>query len=204
MPISSCIAGSSARCDLGKDGLSSSVTVAALAEIGARISAAERRAMAAERDTVDRLIAAHLADEIGAVFDARINGVTRAGLFVSLTETGASGFIPAATLGGEYFRFKQAEHALVGERSGASFRLGDSGQRASRRGGTGRRGFALRDAFRRHAHASPPARAANREPTLRACGRKDERRGVRHAAPPSSIGASPPPFILDAYSLHDV
>ncbi len=110
---------------LGKDGLSASVTVAALAEIGARISAAERRAMAAERDTVDRLIAAHLADEIGAVFDARINGVTRAGLFVSLTETGASGFIPAATLGGEYFRFKQAEHALVGERSGASFRLGD-------------------------------------------------------------------------------
>jgi ribonuclease R len=110
---------------LGKDGLSPSVTVAALAEIGARISAAERRAMAAERDTVDRLIAAHLADEIGAVFDARINGVTRAGLFVSLAETGASGFIPAATLGGEYFRFKQAEHALVGERSGASFRLGD-------------------------------------------------------------------------------
>ncbi|MBV8427235.1 MAG: ribonuclease R, partial [Hyphomicrobiales bacterium] len=44
---------------------------------------------------------------------------------VSLTETGASGFIPAATLGGEYFRFKQAEHALVGDRSGASFRLGD-------------------------------------------------------------------------------
>ena len=53
---------------LGKDGLSPSVTVAALAEIGARISAAERRAMAAERDTIDRLIAAHLADEIGAVF----------------------------------------------------------------------------------------------------------------------------------------
>ncbi|MBW0002392.1 MAG: ribonuclease R [Hyphomicrobiales bacterium] len=110
---------------LGKDGLSPSTTVAALAEIGAQISAAERRAMAAERDTVDRLIAAHLADEIGTVFDARINGVTRAGIFVSLTETGASGFIPAATLGGEYFRFKQAEHALVGDRSGASFRLGD-------------------------------------------------------------------------------
>jgi ribonuclease R len=110
---------------LGKDGLSPSVTVAALAEIGAHISAAERRAMAAERDTVDRLIAAHLADEIGAVFEARINGVTRAGLFVSLIETGASGFIPAATLGGEYFRFKQAEHALIGDRSGASFRLGD-------------------------------------------------------------------------------
>ncbi len=81
--------------------------------------------MAAERDTVDRLIAAHLADEIGAVFEARINGVTRAGLFVSLAETGASGFIPAATLGGEYFRYKPAEHALVGDRTGTIFRLGD-------------------------------------------------------------------------------
>ena len=110
---------------LGKDGLPPSTTVAELAEIGARISAAERRAMVAERDTVDRLIAAHLADEIGAAFAARVSGVTRAGLFVSLAETGASGFIPAATLGGEYFRFKQAEHALVGERSGATYRLGD-------------------------------------------------------------------------------
>jgi ribonuclease R len=110
---------------LGKDGLSPSVTIAALAQIGTSISAAERRAMAAERDTVDRLIAAHLADEIGAVFEARINGVTRAGLFVSLAETGASGFIPAATLGGEYFRYKPAEHALVGDRTGTIYRLGD-------------------------------------------------------------------------------
>jgi len=110
---------------LGKDGLDASTTVAALSEIGAHISAAERRAMAAERDTVDRLIAAHLAEEIGAVFDGRINGVTRAGLFVSLNETGASGFIPASTLGGEFFRFRQAEHALVGDRSGTTLRLGD-------------------------------------------------------------------------------
>ena len=110
---------------LGQDGLAPSVTVAALAEIGARISAAERRAMVAERETVDRLIAAHLAHEIGAVFEARVSGVTRAGLFVSLAETGASGFIPAATLGAEYFRFKQAEHAMVGDRTGTTYRLGD-------------------------------------------------------------------------------
>ncbi|SEE34269.1 ribonuclease R [Rhizobiales bacterium GAS188] len=110
---------------LGKDGLPPSVTVAELAETGARISAAERRAMVAERETVDRLIAAHLAAEIGAEFEARVSGVTRAGLFVSLIETGASGFIPAATLGGEYFRYRQAEHALVGDRTGTGYRLGD-------------------------------------------------------------------------------
>ena len=81
--------------------------------------------MAAERDTVDRLIAAHLATEIGAVFEASINGVKTAGLFVSLSETGASGFIPAVSLGGEYFRFKQAEHALVGDRGGRNLGLGN-------------------------------------------------------------------------------
>ena len=51
--------------------------------------------------------------------------MTRAGLFVSLAETGASGFIPAATLGGEYFRYREAEHAMVGDRTGTTYRLGD-------------------------------------------------------------------------------
>jgi ribonuclease R len=111
---------------LGKDGLQPSVTVAALAEVGARISAAERRAMVAERETVDRLIAAHLAHRIGAEFEARVSGVTRAGLFVSLAETGASGFIPAATLGAEYFRFLPAAHAMAGDHTGTTYRLGDT------------------------------------------------------------------------------
>ena len=97
-----------------------------LAEISERISAAERRAMAAERETIDRLIATHLVDKVGATFDGRIAGVTRAGLFVKLADTGADGFIPAATLGDEYFRFEETLHALVGSRSGTTLRLGDA------------------------------------------------------------------------------
>ncbi len=96
-----------------------------LAEIAARISAAERRAMAAERETVDRLIAGYLADQIGATFQARISGVTRSGLFVRLLESGADGFIPISTLGQEYFRYDEAHHAVVGSRSGEAHRLGD-------------------------------------------------------------------------------
>ncbi|HYC26304.1 MAG TPA: ribonuclease R, partial [Roseiarcus sp.] len=96
-----------------------------LAQIAEHISAAERRAMAAERETVDRVIAAHLADRVGAVFVGRIGGVTRAGLFVKLSETGADGFVPAATLGADYFRFEEGRRALVGTRSGETFRLGD-------------------------------------------------------------------------------
>ena len=95
-----------------------------LAEIAARISAAERRAMAAERETVDRLIAHHLADQIGARFEARISGVTKSGLFVRLSETRADGFVPAATLGREYYAYDQAAHALT-SRSGVSYRLAD-------------------------------------------------------------------------------
>jgi ribonuclease R len=97
-----------------------------LADVAERISGAERRAMAAERETMDRLVAAHLAAQIGAHFSARIAGVTRAGLFVRLKDTGADGFIPAASLGADYFRFEEANRSLVGTRSGETFRLGDA------------------------------------------------------------------------------
>ncbi len=93
--------------------------------IGAEISAAERRAMAAERDTVDRLVAHWLADHVGADFTGRISGVTRAGLFVRLQESGADGFIPAATLGDDYFRFDEATLSMTGDRTGETHRLGD-------------------------------------------------------------------------------
>ena len=79
--------------------------------------------MKAERETADRLIAHFLADRIGATFDGHISGVTRAGLFVELDETGADGLIPARFIGDEYFRFNEAGRAFVG--SSATYRLGD-------------------------------------------------------------------------------
>lgn len=109
----------------GEDGLPPHMTNAVLAEISAAISAAERRAMAAERETVDRLIAHHLADRIGATFKGRVSGVTRSGLFVNLAETNASGFVPASTLGRDYYVHDETQHALIGEHTGEAFRLGD-------------------------------------------------------------------------------
>ena len=58
------------------------------------------------------------------MFEGRIAGVTRAGLFVKLSETGADGFVPAATLGDDYYRFEEATRALVGTRTKETFRLG--------------------------------------------------------------------------------
>lgn len=109
----------------GKDGLPASMGKAELVEISAQISAAERRAMAAERETVDRLIAHHLADQIGATFAGQIAGVTKSGLFIKLDETGADGFVPAGTIGADYYRYDEKSHALNGERTGESYRLGD-------------------------------------------------------------------------------
>jgi ribonuclease R len=113
---------------LGPDGLPAHTTLEELAEVSARISTAERRAMAAERETVDRLIAHHLADRIGATFEGQISGVTKAGLFVKLNETGADGFVPASTIGADYYRYDEGSHALTGERTGESYRLGDKVQ----------------------------------------------------------------------------
>jgi ribonuclease R len=111
--------------NLGDDGLSAQTDIPALAEVAAEISATERRSMAAERETVDRLIAHFMADRIGATFEGRIAGVTRAGLFVKLDGTGADGFVPARTLGDDYFRYDETRHALIGDRSHETYRLGD-------------------------------------------------------------------------------
>ncbi len=111
---------------LGSDGLPASADTKSLSEIAARISASERRAMKAERETVDRLIAHFMADRIGATFTGRISGVTRAGLFVKLAETGADGFIPARTIGADYYRYHEGAHALIGDETGETYRLGDT------------------------------------------------------------------------------
>jgi ribonuclease R len=108
----------------GGDGLSSE-DMAQLQDTADMISDAERRAMAAERETIDRLIAAHLAGQTGAVFKGRISGVVGAGLFVKLADTGADGFVPVAGLGNEYFVFDDRQHALIGQASGTTFQLGD-------------------------------------------------------------------------------
>jgi ribonuclease R len=108
----------------GPDGLTDA-EMSELEEIAGHISDTERRAMAAERETADRLIAAYLADRIGAKFQARVSGLVRTGLFVRLIETGADGFVPASSIGHEYFFHDEVRQALVGEDTGLAYQLGD-------------------------------------------------------------------------------
>ena len=108
---------------LGDDGLTDR-EITRLPETAEHITATERRAMAAERDAMDRYVAAFLSDKQGAEFEGRITGVTRFGLFVKLDESGADGLVPVSSLGGQYWIHDERTHALVAERSGERFRLG--------------------------------------------------------------------------------
>jgi ribonuclease R len=97
-----------------------------LGEIAEHISMTERRAMAAERDSTDRYVAAFMEDRVGSTFDGRITGVTRFGLFVRLADTGAEGLVPVRALGSEFFRHDEKAHALIGDRSRTTYKLGDT------------------------------------------------------------------------------
>ena len=95
-----------------------------LKETAEHISDTERRAMAAERDAKDRYIAQFLENKIGAEFGARISGVTKYGLFITLDETGADGLIPVRDLGREYYILDEAQKCLIGEDTGGRYKFG--------------------------------------------------------------------------------
>jgi ribonuclease R len=96
------------------------------AETAEHISMTERRAAAAERSAVDRYTAAFLAERVGATFAGRINGVTRAGLFVTLAESGADGLVPISTLPNDYYDHDEKRHRLIGRRWGRVYTLGEA------------------------------------------------------------------------------
>ncbi len=109
---------------LGNDGLTDA-EIETLPDIGEDISNAERRAMAAERESVDRYIAAFMEAKVGLSFEGRVSGVTRFGLFVRLEETGADGLVPIRTLPGGYFVHDEDRHRLVDQDTGLAFTLGE-------------------------------------------------------------------------------
>lgn len=108
---------------LGDDGLTD-YEIKTLADTAEHITATERRSMQAEREAIERYIAAYLHDKVGATFTGRIVGVTRFGLFVKLTDTGADGIVPVSSLRDDYYVHDDVQHALIGERHGGRWRLG--------------------------------------------------------------------------------
>ena len=108
---------------LGEGGLPPEETEK-FADIGEHISRLERRAMEAERETVDRYVAAYLADRVGQIVLCRITGVQPFGFFATVTELGGDGLVPVSTIGDEYFRYDEKSQQLIGEETGTTYRLG--------------------------------------------------------------------------------
>jgi len=97
---------------------------AVFVRIGEMISAAERRAMEAERETIDRYVAAYLSTRVGELVDTRITGVQPFGFFATVEGLGGDGLVPVSTLGREYFRYDEAAQALEGEETGTRYTPG--------------------------------------------------------------------------------
>ena len=93
--------------------------------LGAHCSMTERRADDATRDVNNWLKCYFMQDKIGEVYEGTVAGVTAFGVFVALDGVYVEGLVHVTELGNDYFNYDKARHEMVGERTGARFRLGD-------------------------------------------------------------------------------
>lgn len=99
---------------------------AALEKLGEQCSMTERRADEATRDVVNWLKCEFMQDRVGETFAGVITAVTGFGIFVELRDIYVEGLVHVTALPADYYHFDPVHHRLSGERSGRSFRLGDS------------------------------------------------------------------------------
>lgn len=108
---------------LGPGGLTDE-EAGSMPRIGESISSLERRAMEAERDTIDRYVAAYLSERVGEVVEARITGVLNFGFFATVEGVGGDGLVPARDLGRDYYRYDETAKSLVGDETGETYTSG--------------------------------------------------------------------------------
>ena len=112
---------------LGEGGLNDD-EASRMPALGEAISQAERRAMEAERETVDRYVAAFLSTRVGEILDARVTGVASFGFFATVEGIGGDGLVPVSTLGDDYYRFDEAARTLTGDTTGTVYAAGQTMQ----------------------------------------------------------------------------
>jgi len=84
----------------------------------------ERRAVEAERDSIDLKKIEYMQDEVGEEFEGIISGITGFGFFVELENT-VEGLVHVEDLKDDYYHLREDLHALVGERTNKRYRLSD-------------------------------------------------------------------------------
>ena len=147
-------------------------------EIGEKISVLERRAMEAERETIDRYVAAYLSDQVGQLVQCRVTGVQPFGFFATVEDLGGDGLVLAQTLGQEYFRYDEAARQLVGEETGETYRVG---QRLTLRlADANPVSGSLRFELPEGSYGGPRRSVAERRDRVRNTGRRGRPANIRH------------------------
>jgi ribonuclease R len=85
----------------------------------------ERRAEEAEREVLEWKKVIFMRDKVGNEYDGIVTGVAPFGLFVELDEIFVQGMVPVATIGGDFWRYHDRSHRMIGESSSRELRLGD-------------------------------------------------------------------------------
>jgi ribonuclease R len=96
-----------------------------LQRVGEHCSMTERRADDATREATDWLKCEFMLDKVGQEFLGRVSGVTSFGIFVALTDVYVEGLVHISVLPDDYYQFDLIKHALMGQRTGRAFRIGD-------------------------------------------------------------------------------
>ncbi len=96
----------------------------AMQKLGEHCSTTERRADEATRDVVSWLKCEYMSHHVGEDYTGKVTGVMAFGLFVQLKEVYVEGLVHVTSLKGDYYRFEQAQQALIGERSGVCYKVG--------------------------------------------------------------------------------
>ncbi len=94
-------------------------------EIGDRSSELERVAQSAERDFRKMKTCRLMMDSVGKNFTGIINGVSRYGFYVTLTETPIDGMVPIWSLTDDFYLVQEDDYTIIGRRHGRRFRMGD-------------------------------------------------------------------------------
>jgi ribonuclease R len=96
-----------------------------LPDVGRHTSEMEVRATEAEREILQWKKVRFMADKVGDTFEGYVTGVTAFGLFVELVEHYVEGLVHVSTMADDYYRFSEQTHALFGENTRKTYRLGD-------------------------------------------------------------------------------
>jgi ribonuclease R len=96
-----------------------------VASMGTVLSAAEQRAVKAERKVVSVKKARFFESHVGEEFDGYISSIVKFGAFVTLREFPLDGLIKLDEIGDDHFVYDEETWTLRGRKTGKTFRVGD-------------------------------------------------------------------------------